>query len=175
MKEVYQHLYDNNVNDYGRADTDRCPSVRYLPLFGDYITGFVVEFGCGRAELRKHLSHYLGIDWITHEGVLNADITQPMRITYPKPITGLCIDVFEHIDDQGLIGLCSNLKQCSRQIISVYEGSHVVNGIELHINQKTIKQWLNFISNHFSILDIIYLDAPNRVLFITENYANKYT
>ena len=49
-EELYQHLYDDPLLRYGDATFNRCPGVRFLPLYKHWLESYVFDFGCGRGH-----------------------------------------------------------------------------------------------------------------------------
>ena len=159
-KKIYQWLYEREDLHYGQAKYDRCPGVRYIPKYKKWLEGKIIDFGCGTGdtvkELRKLGYEADGIDQIKLPfGMMYGDITKPNIYNYD---TAICIDVFEHIDDEGLEGLLYNMKQCKKQIINVHvkeTKSKGPEGEELHINIKTFDEWEKFIKKHLKVNEII--------------------
>jgi hypothetical protein len=176
LKKLYQKIYSERLHNYGEAEFDRCPGVRYLPIYKEYLLSHVYDFGCGTNDTLKEIEKLnpfcftFGIDWGSEQAHCKEDITKYFNQEIMRePSTALCLDVLEHIADQDLPGLILNLNSCSNQVISVHSGSSVVDGVELHINQKPIPEWHRLIGKWFDIEEFVYLDgAFDRGLFITE-------
>lgn len=176
MREVYQSLYDNRTKHYGEAAHNMCPGVRYLPRFEHWLKPPVVDFGCGNGDTIKAIKNKsiecYGVDWISNSeakfiNIVQHDITKPISMGQrSRGGTAICIDVFEHIDDLGLEGLMANMQRFDRQVITVFSGSHIMNGVELHINIKEIAEWTELIAKNFQVLTAEELDAPNRRLYL---------
>lgn len=178
-KNLYQALYDTPELHYGDSDYQKCPVVRYMPLYQEWLLPPVIELGCGRGQgvqiLRSKEIPTDGIDQIELDnGMMVGDITKPMDLS--RYSTSLCIDVFEHIKDEGLIGLIENMKQTKRQVISVHclpamEYSQVTYYDNLHINLKTPKKWRELLSEHFNIVKEIEIDNKIRYIYLLERYS----
>lgn len=169
MRNVYEKLYNDPNLRYGQAKHDRCPGVRYYPLYRYWLKGSVIDLGCGTGDtvelLRSEGFRCTGIDQInTGKLLAMGDITEPLEIELIG--TSLALDVFEHLPDSKLTGLINNMEKTERQVITVHSGSHKVHGVELHVNQKTKQEWTKFISKHFLIADIIELEKDLRFLYL---------
>jgi hypothetical protein len=172
---LYESLYNDKSLHYGSAKHNRCPGVRYLPRYEHWLMGGVIDLGCGNGDtvraLRAKGIPAAGVDWIEqpeneHYLYGGFDITTS-DFVLEQFKTSICLDVFEHINDEDLIGLISNMKKTQRQVITTFTGSHVVNGVELHINQKSPGQWQEFITNNaLKIHQTEELDHPHRRLFL---------
>jgi hypothetical protein len=159
MRELYQRLYNDQSIKYGSAAHDMSPGVRFLPYYQQHIKGDVVDYGGGTGDtarvLRERGFSVFAVDWVHLKGVdLVADITQPIVFKGTNPETGLCLDVFEHIDDTGLEGLCLNLSRCQRQVISVHVGESIIDP-GLHINRKSFEQWDLFMRERFNVVEVV--------------------
>lgn len=150
-RELYQHLYEDRMLNYGSSKHNRCPGVKFFEFYGDALVSPVFDFGCGRGDtvyfLREQGLMVEGVDQIKLDnGMQVADITQPM-ILPPATQTALCMDVFEHLTDKDLAGLIANMKQCPFQIISVHNGPAYEIGCkkDLHINKKSFEDWQDFL------------------------------
>ncbi len=80
---LYQQIYDDNPW-YGNADQGRCPGVRLLPEYQDWLISPVLDMGCGRGQtveqLRSDGYEADGIDQVEiHPGMRVGDITQPLE------------------------------------------------------------------------------------------------
>jgi len=155
-QELYQHLYEDEMLNYGSAEHNRCPGVKFLEFYEHALIPPIFDFGCGRGDtvtlLRERGYKVDGADQVDlGNGMIVADITEPMII---EACTALCIDVFEHLCDSDLEKLIKNLKLCSTQIISVHTGSAYEIGCkkDLHPNKKSFKDWTLFlISNGLTV------------------------
>lgn len=174
LQELYQHLYEDPMLNYGRASMRRCPGVKFYPEYKDWLVPPVFDFGCGRGDTVRHLQaegyKAWGMDQIDlrAEGsdMLIGDITKPFELTEVYN-TALCIDVFEHILDADLRGLMQNMAQCKRQVISVHTGPAFERGCktDLHINKKSFQGWREFLSQVFEVKEFRQL-GKRRGLFL---------
>ena len=81
-KNLYQSIYDENPW-YGNAEEDRCPGVRLLPEYQDWLVGPVIDLGCGRGHVVEALIEAgleaEGIDQIVCNPKMRVgDITKPI-------------------------------------------------------------------------------------------------
>ena len=171
LKELYQHLYEDPMLNYGRASMRRCPGVKFYEFYKDFLKGRIFDFGCGRGDtvalLEKEGYEAWGMDQIDlGSGMLIGDITAPFG-TSEHYETALCMDVFEHILDADLKGLMENMAQCDRQIISVHTGSAFEAGCktDLHINKKPFKAWREFLETVFDVKEFRQL-GKRRGIFL---------
>lgn len=154
-RELYQRLYDDPALRYGDANFDRCPGVRYLPLFRDWLDGTVVDFGCGRNQLAAKLAREgfsaVGIDWVRGWADIVGDISEPLEpLTYG---TATCLDVLEHMDMRGICGTLCNMQMSERQVISVawFPTREPGHDVELHVTQQPREWWDSFLQHFFVI------------------------
>ena len=177
LRELYQHLYEDPMLNYGRASMRRCPGVKFYPEYKDFLKGKIFDFGCGRGDTVKMLQeedyNSFGMDQIDlGSGMAVGDITKPIA-NLPAFDTGLCMDVFEHILDDGLIGLMANMAKGQRQIISVHTGSAFERGCttDLHINRKSFEHWSAFIEGVFDIKEFRQLGKQRGIFFCVTRAA----
>ncbi|MFU8830394.1 MAG: SAM-dependent methyltransferase [Phycisphaerales bacterium] len=168
-RELYQRIYETE-EWYGNAEINRCPGVRLFPLYRDWLLGPVMDIGCGRGHTVEHLRRSGleadGIDQIDlANGMLVGDITRPLDLE-GRYRSALCIDVIEHIDDEGVLRLFENFKQCERQAFSIHNGESICNGEDLHINRKPFEEWRRIISEHFELVEEVPT-SPEQMLYLT--------
>ena len=178
MREVYQELY--TTSHYGQAKKNCCPGVRYFPLYCHWLQEPVIDLGCGTGDtvdhIRKAAITATGLDWIQLDNPLynslicigNRDISKEI-LNIGNYHTSICLDVFEHLTEEQLQGVIKNMQQTSRQVITVYSGSHrwTPDGPELHINQKTLDEWDNLIRGKFLVKETNQIDN-HRMLFLCQ-------
>lgn len=167
--ELYQRIYDENPW-YGDASQGRCPGVRLLPQYSEWLTGPVLDLGCGRGQTVEHLQQLgfeaEGIDQIkNHPDMRVGDITQPIP-DIAKFKSVVCIDCIEHLLDDQVLGLFANMKQVARQAFSIHIGESTGTGQELHVNRKSFSQWTELIREHFEIAHEIEINAQ-QILYLT--------
>jgi SAM-dependent methyltransferase len=153
-KALYQKIYDENPW-YGDAREGRCPGVRLLPHYQDWLLGPVIDLGCGRGhtveKLRESGIKAEGIDQISkHPDMMVGDITKPIE-NLNRFQSAVCIDCIEHLYDEQVQGLFSNMKQVKRQAFSIHNGESTGTGQELHVNRRPFDQWRSIIEEHFVI------------------------
>ncbi len=168
-KNLYQKIYDDNPW-YGNAEEGRCPGVRLMPHYMDWLTGRVIDLGCGRGQtvekLREMGFDAEGIDQIKkHPGMRVGDITKPID-DIAKFDSAVCVDCIEHLYDDQVEGLFANMKQVRRQAFSIHNGESTGTGQELHVNRRSFDQWRSIIESHFSISEEIDINE-NQVLYLT--------
>jgi len=153
MQELYQKLYEDESLNYGRADKNRCPGVRSFPFYEKYLESPVIDLGCGRGDTVRRIKEAgyeaQGVDQIDlSNGMLVGDAT---TFDCSNQGTALCIDVLEHLDDDELHEILTNMSKAKRQIVQVHTGSSKEPGHpeELHINQKSESAWDEIIRKHF--------------------------
>ena len=166
MKDLYEVLY--KYTDYGDMEKGRCPAVRILGEYMDWLKFPVCDLGCGRGNIVKifrELNQIIdGYDLIkTNEYVIQKDITKPMDLKKYK--TGICIDILEHVDDDGIAGIFENLKQLDRQVItvSIDKSNDWINGVELHTNIKHFAVWDWIIKENFNIHEMKNINDKQRL------------
>jgi SAM-dependent methyltransferase len=168
---LYQKIYDEN-SWYGNAELDRCPGVRLLPHFVDWLEGPVLDLGCGRGHTVEHLQDLGfaadGIDQIScHAEMLVGDITKPIQ-DIQKYSSVVCMDCIEHLYDEQLEGLFDNMKNVKRQAFSIHNGESNGTGVELHVNRLSFVEWSERIRKHFDIAAAIQI-SPEQMLYLTRS------
>jgi hypothetical protein len=175
LKQTYQDLYDNT--DYGKAEKGNSPTIYLMDHYKNWLKGSIIELGCGGGDgvlkLREMGFKTDGIDQVDlNNNMLVGDITKPLDLD--KYYTSICIDVFEHIDDNGIKGLLENMQQTYRQVISVHNKRAAFkgkNGEQLHINIKPFEDWSLIITKYFNICSIVEVTDYLRIYFC-ENKNN---
>lgn len=157
MKQLYQDIY-TKLGWYGDATQGFCPGVRFIPYYEHHLMSPIIDLGCGRGhtvrKLREKWFDAYGIDFIDLNNEMEVgDITLPLDMK--KYNTALCIDVFEHLDDNQVRQVLLNMSQTQRQVISVTNNSSKHLGKELHINIKSFDTWAYFISEYLNIKTIV--------------------
>ncbi len=171
---VYQQIYDENPW-YGDAEQGRCPGVRLLPQYVDWLVGPVMDLGCGRGQtvekIREHGLEAEGIDQIrSHPEMRVGDITKPIEgIDAFKSV--VCVDCIEHLYDVQVDGLFENMKQVQRQAFSIHNGPSADTGKELHVNRMSFIDWSKKIREHFDIAAAIQIH-PEQMLYLTQTRAS---
>ena len=105
---LYQKIYDENPW-YGDADQGRCPGVRLLPQYQDWLLEPVMDLGCGRGQavtaLRQLGLQASGVDQIESNPEMQVgDITQPIE-NLEMFSSVVCVDCIEHLYDDQVAGL----------------------------------------------------------------------
>lgn len=176
-KELYQRIYEEN-EWYGNGHIDRCPGVRLLPMYQDWLISPILDLGCGRGhtveKLRSVGLQAVGIDQIEINPQMRVgDITQPVDdVSDFKSV--VCIDCIEHLYDDQVEGLFANMKQVRHQAFSIHNGESTGTGQELHVNRKSFDQWRDIISQHFDIEKVVEIH-PEQMLYLTSKKAAKWS
>lgn len=115
------------------------------------LTGSLLDVGCGRGEV-LNLAASLGMQ-VTGVEVVPALIAADPRVVYgeawelPFPDQAFdhvtMFDVMEHLLAEDSERVCLELQRVARQtvILTVANFSHVVDGVELHINCRPYADW----------------------------------
>ena len=168
-KDLYQSIYDQNLW-YGNADEDRCPGIRLLPDYQDWLVGPVIDLGCGRGQVVEALIEAgfdaEGIDQIVcNQKMRVGDITQPIS-DMKNFNSAVCVDCIEHLYEDQVIGLFLNMQQTQRQAFSIHNGESTDTGQELHVNRKDFIDWTKIIREYFEIASAIQIHE-HQVLYLT--------
>ena len=168
-KNLYQNIYDENPW-YGNADEDRCPGVRLLPEYRDWLVGPVIDLGCGRGHVVEALIEAgleaEGIDQIVCNPKMRVgDITKPIA-DMKNFKSSVCVDCIEHLYEEQVTGLFENMKHTQRQAFSIHNGESTGTGQELHVNRKDFIEWTKIIREYFEIALAIQIHE-NQVLYLT--------
>ena len=169
--ELYQKIYDDNPW-YGDADEGRCPGVRLLPEYQEWLLEPIFDLGCGRGQTVEHLQG-LGLQ---AEGIDQIRKNPKMRVgDITKPIDDMgafnsviCIDCIEHLYEEQVLGLFENMKQVKRQAFSIHNGESTGTGQELHVNRRSFQDWAILIRNHFDIAATIEVHKE-QMLYLTQS------
>ena len=168
--ELYQQIYDDNPW-YGDAEQGRCPGMRLLPEYKEWLKSPVMDLGCGRGQTVEHLRSLgfeaEGIDQIRNNPDMRVgDITQPID-DISKFNSVVCVDCIEHLYESQVLGLFENMKQVKRQAFSIHNGESTGTGQELHVNRKDFIDWTKLIREHFEIASAIQI-TNEQVLYLTQ-------
>jgi hypothetical protein len=170
-RELYQHLYEDKMLNYGSAEHNRCPGVKFYEYYYKELLPPIFDFGCGRGDtvhyLRKHGFQATGADQVNLNNDMHvANIIEPMTLQIGSR-TALCLDVFEHLVDSDLEGLIINMRMCDKQIISVHTGTAYEIGCkkDLHINKKSFEEWEFFLEENDLEVVRFYQLGKRRGLF----------
>lgn len=169
MKHVYEDLYNNT--DYGSAELGNCPTVYFFDDFKSWLRGDIIELGCGNGDGVQfiHEAGYVinGIDQVDlNNDMIVGDITQPLDLSAYN--TSICIDVFEHVPDEGITGILKNMAQTKRQVITIHNkkaGFKGADGEQLHINIKPFNEWSKIIAEHLRICTSYDLSEYLRIYY----------
>ncbi|MEM9942884.1 MAG: class I SAM-dependent methyltransferase [Planctomycetota bacterium] len=167
--QIYQKIYDQNPW-YGNAEEGRCPGMRLMPQYEEWLVSPVLDLGCGRGQaveyLRSNGFQAEGIDQIkNHPGMRVGDITRPIDdMANFKSV--VCVDCIEHLYEDQVLGLFENMKQVQRQAFSIHNGESTGTGQELHVNRKDFFEWTKLIRQHFTIASAIQIHEE-QVLYLT--------
>lgn len=170
---LYQKIYDENPW-YGDAEQGRCPGVRLLPHYEEWLLEPVLDLGCGRGQTVEHLQasgmQAEGIDQIQNNPAMRVgDITKPIAdISQFQSV--VCVDCIEHLVDEQVIGLFENMKSVKRQAFSIHNGESTGTGQELHVNRKSFQDWAVLIRKHFDIAAAIEI-SHEQMLYLTQSKA----
>ena len=172
MRELYQHLYDDRMLCYGSAKHNRCPGVKFYKFYKNALKGKIIDLGCGRGDTVHMLwaegYDAAGIDQVDLDnGMTVGDITEPLDLSSYD--TSLCIDVFEHLEDEALAKVLVNMAATKTQIISVHTGRAFEIGCktDLHPNKKTFAEWDRFISAYLTITRFYEIGKRRGIYFCT--------
>ena len=168
-RSQYQRIYAD-FEWYGDARQDRCPGVRLLPEYQDWLRSPVLDLGCGRGHTVEALRE-LGF---AAEGIDQVAVGAGMRVgDVCRPIDDIrsfrsviCIDCIEHLTDRQVEGLVANMVQVERQAFSIHNGSSRDTGEELHVNRKPFEEWERILGASFRIEDKITIHRE-QMLYLT--------
>lgn len=168
---LYQDIYDENPW-YGDAEQGRCPGVRLLPKYREWLVEPVMDLGCGRGQTVKQLRR-MGL---AADGIDQVEVSPEMRVgDITQPIEGIdsyssvvCIDCIEHLFNDQVLGLFENMKQTQRQAFSIHNGESIGTGQELHVNRQSFDEWRELIEQHFEVVETIKIHAE-QMLYLTKS------
>ncbi|MEL7496293.1 MAG: class I SAM-dependent methyltransferase [Planctomycetota bacterium] len=168
---LYQKIYEENPW-YGDAEQGRCPGVRLIPEYHEWLISPVIDLGCGRGQTVEHLRELgmeaTGIDQIEiHPEMRVGDITKPIE-DMDSYQSAVCIDCIEHLYEEQVLGLFENMKQVKRQAFSIHNGESTGTGQELHVNRRSFVDWTKLVREHFDIATAIQLHE-NQILYLTQS------
>ena len=168
---LYQKIYDENPW-YGDAEEGRCPGVRLLPEYRDWLLEPILDMGCGRGQTVEHLQglglQAEGIDQIRKNPQMRVgDITKPI-VDMANFNSVVCIDCIEHLYEDQVLGLFENMKHVKRQAFSIHNGESTGTGQELHVNRRSFQDWAILIRKHFDIAAAIEVHKE-QMLYLTQS------
>lgn len=173
-QQLYQELYDRKDIHYGDHDHDRCPAMRYWPLYSKYVRYPLIDVGCGRGQIVRELvrksAEAYGIDWIKQDTanghITIGDITKLKDLS--KYQTALCIDVLEHLNEKDIVKVLKALKTAKSCVIMIYSGSAKEPGCEeeLHITNKPIEWWDKLMQKHLGTTTQNRIDEYRKLYII---------
>ncbi len=173
--QLYQEIYEQH-QWYGNAHEDRCPGVRLIPEYQEWIQSRVLDLGCGRGhtveKLRELGFEADGIDQIQiHPDMQVGDISKPLN-DMERYNSVTCIDCIEHLYEEQVIGLFDNMKRVERQAFSIHNGPSNDTGQELHVNRLDFTEWHRLISQHFDIAAALKIH-DQQMLYLTKRKAGE--
>jgi len=171
--KLYEKIY-KELEDYGRASYNHCPGIRLYPHYKDYLSGKIMDLGCGTGEtvefLRNQRFEAFGLDWINPRNSFckKANITRKSKLGRYSVVT--CFDVIEHMTNAQVKALLLNMSSCETQIFTIDNDTSVITlkdgeSIELHINRKPFTVWRGIILDYFNIVDEILI-RDSKMLYI---------
>lgn len=175
-KALYQELYEDKKLSYGQDSKNRCPGTRYYDKYRGHLHSPIIDLGCGTGDtvklMRDDVHEAEGIDQINlNNGMLVGSIVEPGN--FYQYLTSVCIDVFEHLYDDELKVLLTNMQQTTYQVITVCtrQSREQGYGIDLHVNIKDQVNWQDFINQYLTVKETIVLE-PARILYLCERESN---
>jgi hypothetical protein len=179
-QETYQELYDNTAY---ASDVTNSPGLKFFPKFEHFIKSPLIDLGCGRGLLVKHIREKYprrktdGIDFVDNrdDTLMVGDITKPIKI-YGQYRCAVCMDVLEHLEPGQEAGVIDNLAQADRAIASVHSGHSLVRpgGKELHINLKSWDEWQELFEKKMTVIEKIPV-SEHQCIFLMEKIKRPYT
>ena len=175
--EKYSELYDNHYRE-GDPGFIR---INYCARFIDFHNKTIIEYGCGRGQLRQRLPHksYIGVDvasalkkdaknWKDNEMFVHADIRwyQPKQ----KYDVSISMDVLEHIEEDSLDSVIKNMISAGDICILGISCRPAVikspTGENLHLTVKPPSWWAKKVRKHGNIIHTNVSPSGHYVLFI---------
>jgi hypothetical protein len=169
-QELYQHLYEDGWLNYGSAKHNRCPGVKFFPIYKRWLEGKVIDLGSGRGDtvfkLREEGFEADGIDQVDLDNGMKVDDITKVQDLHAYT-TSICIDVFEHLEDRDLLPLLENMAQTKKQVITVHTGPAYEVGCktDLHINKKSFEQWRTFINQTLNVVEFQQTGKQRGIFF----------
>lgn len=139
-REHYQRLY--HTTDYDVRSSRRGPA--FWESIRDLLVPPVADLGCGRGHFarwaREDGLDCVGIDWVDAGADQVADIAAPLDLT--RYHTATAFDVLEHVPDEALDGVLTNLAVPGRWIVTVdNKPSRLWLGRQLHVTRLSWPDW----------------------------------
>lgn len=173
----YSELYDNHYRE-GDPGFIR---INYCARYVDFHDKTIIEFGCGRGQLRQRLPHngYFGVDvasvlikeaenWKANEIFVHADIRWFQ--TKHKYDISISMDVLEHIEEHSVDSVIKNIVDAGEIcILGISCRPAVIDsptGENLHLTVKPPSWWAKKIRKHGNIVHTNVSISGHYVLFI---------
>lgn len=175
VQAVYDDVFENDEG-FDILDISNEPKLAYVLDFAPTIDGTVLDAGCGRGSVLRHMLDN-GVDAFGVElskaacdmylqGVphANADIISwaDQGHTYPGLI---CTDVLEHIPPDQIDAVIDALARLApKGLLGIANHSSIHNGHELHVIQKGHRWWVSKLGEKFSKVTVVPPQATDVVL-----------
>lgn len=175
--DKYSELYNNHYREGDPAFI----RINYCALFVDFHDKTIIEFGCGRGQLRQRLPHksYIGVDvastlkknaenWKENEIFIHADIRwyQPKQ----KYDISISMDVLEHIEECSIDPVIQNIISAGEIcILGISCRTAVITsptGENLHLTVRPPSWWAKRIRKHGNIVHTNVSPSGHYVTFI---------
>lgn len=174
--DKYSELYNNHYRE-GDPGFIR---INYCARFIDFHDKTIIEFGCGRGQLRQRLPHngYFGVDvasalieeaenWKANEIFVHADIRW-FQAKHKYDIS-ISMDVLEHIEECSVDSVIKNMitagKICILGISCRPAVTDSPTGENLHLTVKPPSWWAKKVRKHGTIVHTNVSPSGHYVLF----------
>ena len=176
VERAYSEVFEHEPN-YDTLDEANLPKLPYILQYAKSIPGKIIDAGCGRGNVLRHLSENgcsaFGVEiskkcfeqYLQNQPAANADIVSWCKAghTYDGCV---CTDVLEHIPPDQLDATLVSLRRLSPSLFAgIANTSSVHSGYELHVIREGISWWVRHLARHYSRLSIIVPRQEDEVLW----------
>ncbi|MHB9005275.1 MAG: class I SAM-dependent methyltransferase [Coriobacteriia bacterium] len=176
VEQAYSEVFEHEPS-YDTLDAANLPKLTYLLEYARSISGNIIDAGCGRGNVLRHLNQNgcptFGVEiskicfeqYLQNLPAANVDIVSWSKTghTYDGCI---CTDVLEHIPLDQLDPTLEALRRLSPSLFAgIANTSSVHSGYELHVIREGISWWVQHLAPHYSRLSIIVPRQEDEVLW----------
>lgn len=151
--------------EYGNTSIKRYPYI--VPLVKILKPKNIIDFGCGQSELHRIVEKLTGIHVSRYDPAIN-ELSLLEQNHFDFLIN---IDVLEHIPEDGLDEVISNIRKLANQcfiIIDMRLAKQILpDGQNAHVTVMPAEWWEQKLKNHFPFVKRIIIKPTSRAAFVT--------
>lgn len=156
-KELLQDFHSSNPQ-WGASSVRFL--LRILNLIGDYNIASVLDYGCGKAAIKKDIEKAYPK---THIQLYDPGIPEHVNLPECADLV-ICTDVLEHVEEEFIDGVLFHIACLTKKVayFVVHTGDcghRLPDGRPAHILQRNQSWWQEKFAQNFSKFDITYKDT----------------